>query len=81
MTRDRWKHLILILGAIIVLAPFYMMVSYSFKSPGETDRGEGGFFGRQEIIVDPRCVALRQPDRADIEAARDRFPGQDDTGV
>lgn len=81
MTRDWWKHMVLILGAIIVLAPFYMMVSYSFKSPGEIDRGIGGFFGRQEMMVDPRCVALRQPDRADIEAARARFPGQDDAGV
>ena len=33
MTRDCWKHMVLILGTIIVLAPFYMMVSYSFKSP------------------------------------------------
>ncbi|MEM8776834.1 MAG: carbohydrate ABC transporter permease, partial [Pseudomonadota bacterium] len=41
MTRDIWKHMILILGAIIVLAPFYMMLSYSFKSPGEIDRGVG----------------------------------------
>ena len=73
--------MVLILGTIIVLAPFYMMVSYSFKSPGEIDRGEGGFFGRQEMMVDPRCVALRQPDRADIEAARARFVGQDDASV
>ena len=81
MTRDWWKHMVLILGTIIVLAPFYMMVSYSFKSPGEIDRGEGGFFGRQEMMIDPRCVALRQPDRADIEAARTRFAGQDDARV
>jgi len=33
------------------------------------------------MMIDPRCVALRQPDRADIEAARTRFPGQDDGGV
>ena len=81
MTRDWWKHMVLILGTIIVLAPFYMMVSYSLKSPGEIDRGEGGFFGRQEMMIDPRCVALRQPGRSDIEAARARFPGQDDGGV
>ena len=81
MTRDWWKHMVLILGTIIVLAPFYMMVSYSFKSPGEIDRGEGGFFGRQEMMIDPRCVALRQPGRADIDAARERFPGEDDAGV
>ncbi|WP_299891475.1 carbohydrate ABC transporter permease [uncultured Ruegeria sp.] len=81
MTRGWWKHMVLILGAIIVLAPFYMMLSYSLKSPGEIDRGVGGFFGRQEMMVDPRCVALRQPDRADIDAARARFPGQDDAGI
>ena len=81
MTRDWWKHMVLILGTIIVLAPFYMMVSYSFKSPGEIDRGEGGFFGHQEMMIDPRCVALRQPDRTDIAAARTRFPGQDDSSV
>lgn len=81
MTRDWWKHMVLILGTIIVLAPFYMMVSYSFKSPGEIDRGIGGFFGRQEMMIDPRCVALRQPGRADIEAARARFAGQDDASV
>lgn len=81
MTQQWWKHLVLILGTIVVLAPFYMMVSYSFKSPGEIDRGVGGFFGRQEMMIDPRCVALRQPDRADIAAARARFPGQDDASV
>jgi len=81
MTRDWWKHMVLILGTIIVLAPFYMMVSYSLKSPGEIARGEGGFFGRQEMMIDPRCVALRQPGRSDIEAGSARFPGQDDGGV
>lgn len=81
MTRDWWKHLILILGVIVVLAPFYMMVSYSFKSPGEIDRGEGGFFGRQEKMVDERCVKLRDPSRDDIAAAANRFPGQGDSAI
>lgn len=81
MMRDIWKHSILILGAIIVLAPFYMMVSYSFKSPGEIDRGEGGFFGRQEIMVDERCVMLRDPNRDDIEAAYNRFPNLSDAQI
>ena len=81
MTRDWWKHLILILGVIVVIAPFYMMVSYSFKSPGEIDRGEGGFFGHQELMVDPRCVALRDPSRDDITAAADRFPGQSERQI
>ncbi|MFV1800129.1 carbohydrate ABC transporter permease [Phaeobacter sp. Ay1a-4a] len=81
MTRDWWKHLILILGVIVVIAPFYMMVSYSFKSPGEIDRGEGGFFGRQEMMVDERCVKLRDPNRADVAAAAHRFPGASDGEV
>ncbi len=81
MTRDWWKHLILILGVIVVIAPFYMMVSYSFKSPGEIDRGEGGFFGRQEMMVDERCVKLRDPNRDDVAAAAHRFPGATDREV
>lgn len=81
MTRDWWKHLVLILGAIIVLAPFYMMVSYSFKSPGEIDRGEGGFFGRQELMIDERCVKLRDPNRDEIAAAASQYPGQTDNEI
>jgi multiple sugar transport system permease protein len=81
MTRDWWKHLVLILGAIIVLAPFYMMVSYSFKSPGEIDRGEGGFFGRQELMVDERCVALRDPNRDEIAAIAPQYPGLSDNDI
>lgn len=81
MTRDWWKHLVLALGAIIVLAPFYMMVSYSFKNPGEIDRGEGGFFGRQELMVDERCVKLRDPNRDEIAAAAPRHPGLSDNEI
>ncbi|MBT8152645.1 carbohydrate ABC transporter permease [Epibacterium ulvae] len=81
MTHDWWKHLILTLGALIVIAPFYMMVSYSFKSPGEIDRGEGGFFGRQELMVDERCVQLRDPNRDEITTARTRFPNQTDRQI
>jgi len=81
MTRDWWKHLILILGVIIVIAPFYMMVSYSFKSPGEIDRGEGGFFGRQEMMVDEHCVKLRDPNRDEVAAAAGRFPGMSDGDI
>ncbi|MEL6735105.1 MAG: carbohydrate ABC transporter permease [Pseudomonadota bacterium] len=81
MTRDWWKHMILIIGAIIVIAPFYMMVSYSFKSPGEIDRGEGGFFGRQELMVDERCVKLRDPNRDEIAAAAPNYPGQSDNEI
>ncbi|MGR3512075.1 MAG: carbohydrate ABC transporter permease [Paracoccaceae bacterium] len=81
MIRDIWKHLVLILGAIIVLAPFYMMLSYSFKSPGEIDRGEGGFFGRQEMMVDPRCVKLRDPNRDEIAAVAPQYPGKTDSEI
>ncbi|WP_299617803.1 carbohydrate ABC transporter permease [uncultured Tateyamaria sp.] len=81
MTRDIWKHLILVIGAIIVLAPFYMMLSYSFKSPGEIDRGTGGFFGRQEMMVDERCVQLRDPNRDEIAAAAPQYPGKSDREI
>lgn len=75
------KHAVLILGALIVLAPFWFMVSYSFKSPGEIDRGEGGFFGRQELMLDERCMKLRDPNRDDVAAARTRFTGQSDSEI
>ena len=57
-TTETLKHAVLILGALIVILPFYMMLSYSLKSPGEIERNVGGFFGAQEPMVDPRCVAL-----------------------
>ena len=81
MTRDWWKHMILIIGAIIVIAPFYMMVSYSFKSPGEIDRGEGGFFGAQAPMIDERCVKLRDPNRDEIAAAAPTYPGKTDNEI
>ena len=55
---EGWKHLLLVLGAVVVILPFYVMLSYSFKSPGEIDRNEGGFFGAQEMMVDERCVVV-----------------------
>ena len=75
------KHGVLILGALIVLVPFYMMVSYSFKSPGEIERNTGGFFGSQELMVDERCVKLQDPNKDEVIALRARFPGLDDDGV
>ena len=75
------KHLVLILGAIIVLLPFYIMVSYSFKSPGEIERNVGGFFGAQELMVDERCLKLQEPDRAAIAEAKPNFPGLSDTAI
>ncbi|MEL7236687.1 MAG: carbohydrate ABC transporter permease, partial [Chloroflexota bacterium] len=75
------KHLVLLIGAIIVLLPFYIMVSYSLKSPGEIERNEGGFFGAQELMVDERCVKLREPDRDAIAEAKPRFPNLSDTEI
>ena len=75
------KHAVLIVGALIVLVPFYMMVSYSFKSPGEIERNTGGFFGSQELMVDERCVKLQDPNKDEVIALRPRFPGLDDDGV
>ena len=34
------KHFLLILGAIIVILPFYSMISYSFQSQGEIELGK-----------------------------------------
>ncbi|MDJ0685469.1 MAG: carbohydrate ABC transporter permease [Alphaproteobacteria bacterium] len=78
---ESWKHLILILGSMIVILPFYVMVSFSLKSPGQIERNEGGFFGTENSMVDERCVKLREPDRNAIAAARDRFEGLDDTQI
>lgn len=61
-TRLRWstsealKHAVLILGAVIVLLPFYVMLSYSLKSPQEILTGTGGLFGAQQSFVDAFCL-------------------------
>lgn len=52
------KHAVLILGSLIVLLPFYVMVSYSFKSPAEIMQNTGGFFGAQELFRDDYCLKL-----------------------
>ncbi|WP_235988081.1 carbohydrate ABC transporter permease [Roseibium aggregatum] len=52
------KHAVLILGALVVLLPFYVMVSYSLKSPAEIMQNTGGFFGAQEAFRDEYCVKL-----------------------
>lgn len=64
------KHAVLIVGAVIVLLPFYTMVSCSLKLPGEIQRNDGGFMGAQEPMIDARCVKLGEPNRTDIDAAR-----------
>ena len=57
-TAEAIKHVVLILGALVVLLPFYVMVSQSLKSPAEIMQGTGGFFGSQELFRDDFCVKL-----------------------
>ena len=59
--RSRWfgefsRHAVLLIGAIIVILPFYLMLSFSFKSPAEIQSISGGFFGSQELMTDRRCI-------------------------
>ncbi|MFT5504683.1 MAG: multiple sugar transport system permease protein [Gammaproteobacteria bacterium] len=56
-----WKHAILLAGAAVVILPFYLMVSFSFKSPAEIQSISGGFFGAQEMMVDQFCVKEGRP--------------------
>ena len=49
LARTNWlgeflKHGVLLAGAIVVLLPFYLMLSYSLKSPHEIEANVGGFF-------------------------------------
>ncbi len=55
------KHAVLLLGAIIVILPFYLMVSFSLKSPAEINSISGGLFGAQELMTDRRCVKEGHP--------------------
>ena len=50
------KHIILIVGTLVVILPFYLMLSFSFKSPSEIQSISGGFFGAQEMMTDHRCL-------------------------
>ena len=50
------KHIVLILGALVVILPFYLMLSFSLKSPSEIQSISGGFFGAQEMMTDHRCM-------------------------
>jgi len=56
--REAFKHAVLIIGALIVILPFYVMTSYSLKSQREITTNTGGFFGAQEKVVDEYCVKL-----------------------
>ena len=55
------KHVLLLLGAIVVLLPFYLMLSYSLKSPAEIESNTGGFIGAQAPMTDPRCLKADRP--------------------
>jgi len=55
------KHAILLVGALIVILPFYVMLSYSLKSPKEIETNSGGFWGAQAPMVDEYCVKLGKP--------------------
>ena len=70
------KHAVLIVGALIVILPFYVMLSYSMKAPHEIERNVGGFFGSQELMVNERCVKRAEPDRRAIAAVADQYPGK-----
>lgn len=58
---EAMKHAVLIFGSLIVILPFYVMVSYSMKSPQEIDTNSGGFIGAQQPMVDEYCVKLGNP--------------------
>ena len=80
-TVEALKHAVLIIGALIVILPFYFMVSYSLKSPAEIERGFGGPFGTQAMMIDEQCVGRNTPDQQDVDANRDRFPGTTDREI
>lgn len=50
------KHAVLAVGAFIVIFPFYLMLSFSFKSPAEIQSISGGLFGSQQMMTDRRCL-------------------------
>ncbi|MCH2477905.1 MAG: carbohydrate ABC transporter permease, partial [Gammaproteobacteria bacterium] len=59
--RTKWgseagKHIVLIVGTLVVILPFYLMLSFSFKSPSEIQSISGGFFGAQEMMTDRKCL-------------------------
>ncbi len=56
------KHVVLLLGTAVVILPFYLMLSFSFKSPSEIQSISGGFFGSQELMTDRRCIKEGRPE-------------------
>ncbi|MFZ8899225.1 MAG: carbohydrate ABC transporter permease [Alphaproteobacteria bacterium] len=75
------RHITLVIGALIVILPFYVMVSYSLKSPGEIERNEGGFLGSQAPMIDERCAKRGEPDLSSLDAVRHQFPGLTDRQI
>ncbi|MEJ8560566.1 carbohydrate ABC transporter permease [Yoonia sp. GPGPB17] len=61
-TAETIKHVVLILGALIVLMPFYVMVSYSLKSPAEIMSTSLVFLGDQTPFLDQFCVKAGNPE-------------------
>ena len=59
---ETMKHAFLLLCSIVVILPFYLMLSYSFKSPVEIETNTGGFFGAQEMMVDSKCLKAGRPE-------------------
>ena len=55
---ETWKHIILIIGALVVLLPFYMVVSISLKSQQEIQSISGGLIGAQETQTFPVCTKM-----------------------
>jgi len=66
------RHATLIVGGLVIILPFYIMLSYSFKSPHEIESNTGGFFGKQEVMVDEYCVKLGNT-RKDCETTPIKF--------
>ena len=81
------KHFLLILGAIIVILPFYSMMSYSFQSQGEIETGKNskgekaGFLGTQEKIVDQFCFKSNTPEKEEVNSLMLKMPGKTEREV
>lgn len=73
------RHTVLMAGAIIVLVPFLMMISYSTKSSAQIEQNIGGFIGSQELMVDEKCVKLSEPNQVDVDAYIRKNPSLDMT--
>ena len=50
------RHIVLLIGAAIILLPFLYMVSMSLKAPHEIVSNTGGFFGDQQPMLDEHCA-------------------------